>query len=44
MNIFYYKGRCVVIISKNITLKALFITIADDIFFNNFLTFGYNKT
>ena len=28
----------------NSTLKALIITIADDIFCNNFLHFGYNKT
>ena len=29
---------------KNSTLKALIITIADDIFCNNFFHFGYNKT
>ena len=28
----------------NSTLKALIITIADDVYCNNFLHFGYNKT
>ena len=28
---------------KNLTIKALIITIADDIFCNNFLHFGYKK-
>ena len=29
---------------KNLTLKALIITVVDDIFCNNFLHFGYKKT
>ena len=34
-------GRYLIFISKNLTLKALIITIADDIFCNSFLHFGY---
>ena len=37
-------GKGLIIISKIQTLKALVITTTDDIFCNNFLHFGYNKT
>ena len=36
-------GRYFNIHFKNLTLKALIITIADEIFCNNFLHFGYKK-
>ena len=37
-------GPYLIIISKNLSLKTLIITIADDIVCNNFLHFGYKKT
>ena len=44
MTIFLYMGQGLIIISKIQPLKHLIITIADDIFCNNFLHFRYNMT